>query len=714
MIDVSPLLEKLDSMGSVLEGKELLLLASFLRGVNVWKKQFERLSRQFPSLAAAFSGFIPLPELAKLIRSRIDDEGEVREDASPELKKLHARAAAAESRVQKAIQGLIRRLGPQKALQENFFTLRGDRYVLPVRAGAKSRVKGIVHDVSGTGETLFIEPLEIVELTNQLSTVRIGIRDEIRRILASVTDTVRCEMSSLEENARLAGNLDFLRAEARFCHEHRFSIPEIGPGGTLQLMKAHHPLIYLKDKDSSVPISLRLEEGNRVLVISGPNAGGKTTTLKTIGLLSMMAQSGLAVPAFTDTRFPLFQKWFVDIGDAQDVTEGVSTFSAHIRNIARILREAGEKSLVLLDELGTATDPTEGGALAVSILEKIAERAGLTIATSHLSPLKAWAHDFPAARNASFRLDEKTHQPTFHILLDVPGASEAFLIAEREGLPEGIMKRAAGLLPKGEADLSQLIASLHRREKEIEANREEIKNLLKEQKILRSRILELQDFLRQKERRLEEDMLAEKETLLREAREFVEKQIAEFPSRRRASEARKQISRELESVQKEKKAAQKIQTKPVDPDRFREGMSAIVTALNESGEIRSIDRVRMQATLFVKGMVVTAPLSGLKIPEKEESATERGTRVSFQRKADMNFELDLHGMRVEEMLPVVERFLNDALLADLPYVRLVHGIGTGALRRALHDYLRTMPFIREYRYGGPEEGGGGVTIVQFA
>ena len=426
-----------------------------------------------------------------------------------------------------------------------------------------------------------------------------------------------------------------------------------------------------------------------------------------------MVQSGLAVPVYRDSRFAVFHTWHVDIGDAQDVTEGVSTFSAHIRAMARIIEEADQKSLVLLDELGTATDPVEGGCLAVSLLEKLATCAALTIATSHLSPLKAWAHEFPGARNASFRLDEVTREPSFQIMLDVPGASEALLIAEREGLPGDIMQRARQLLPQGEADLSQLVASLQKKGKEIEANKREIAQLLKEQKRLRSEIQDLKDYLKEKEHRLEEDMLSAKNALLKEARLFIEKQVAHLPTRQAVVQARKEITKEIEKVEKQQRRVSEKFIETVDPDQFVPGMSVYVSGFNEYAEIQNVDRVKSLAMVHLKGKEVTLPLSGLKIPVAADIPAPKGSVLRFQKKENVSFDLDLHGMRVEEMRDAVERYLNDAMLADLPYVRLLHGVGTGALRRALHEYLRDHPLVKEYHYGIPEEGGGGVTIVKF-
>jgi len=706
-------LEKLGTIGVSLSGQELLDLAIFLDSVGELKKFVSRHRESAPAIHDVFNGFTPIPELAKSIRAAIDDEGNIRPDASSELKKLYQQERAAEERILKEINRQMRFWGAQDVLQDNYYTLRGGRYVLPVRAGAKSRMRGIVHDISGSGETFFIEPLEIVELTNDLATIRLKIQVEIHRILAELTESARSHIETLRLNARLACDFDFLHARAHFADVYQFSIPEMTEGGSLNLLRAHHPLLYMKDKNSSVPLTLRLGKKDNVLVVSGPNAGGKTTALKTIGLLSMMAQAGLAIPAYPDSSLPLFCRWFADIGDAQDVTEGVSTFSAHVRNISRILREANEKSLILLDELGTATDPIEGGALAVGILEKLSRCAALIIATSHLSPLKAWAHEFAGARNASFRLDEKTHQPTFQLMMDIPGASEAFHIAHREGLPRDILKRASELLPKGEADLSHIVESLQRKEKEIGEKKREIATLVEEQKVLRNRINELQEFLKEKEKRLTEEMLEAKEKILSEAREFIEKQIANLPTRKEATTARQAITKELQTVYKEQRKIQEAKFRAIDPSEFKSGQTVYLPQLGECGEIKKIDRGKGTALITVREMEVTTPLYHLRIPEEEAPPRQKTPRISYTRKKDVHLELNLHGMRVDEMLAAVEKHLNDALLADAPYVKLVHGVGTGALRRALHEYLRNHPAVKEYHLGLPEEGGGGVTIVKF-
>ncbi|HOE62835.1 MAG TPA: endonuclease MutS2 [Candidatus Sumerlaeota bacterium] len=711
--DLQTHLKKLQSPNAIIEGKELIQLAGFLNGIQKLQRFLSHHRDAAPQVWEAFAGLTPLPILQQLIASKIDEDGNVLPDASHELKRLHHQAQSAEAQIHKEVNRLLRVWGAQDLLQDSYSTQRGERYVLPVRAGAKNRAQGIVHDISGSGETFFIEPLEVVELTNNLAAARLKIQIEQRRILAELTDIARAQNSPLSLNHELAQDFDFLHAKTRFAYLHQLSIPAISESGALELLRAHHPLLFLKDSAASVPINLRLEHKDRVLVISGPNAGGKTIALKTIGLLAMMAQSGLAVPLYPDSRLPIFSKWFADIGDAQDVSEGVSTFSAHIRNMANIIREADEKSLVLLDELGTATDPTEGGALAIGLLETLAKTAVLTIVTSHLSPLKAWAHDFAVARNASFRLDEKTHQPTFNLELDVPGASEAFFIAEREGLPAEILKRAAQLLPKGEADLTQIVGSLRRREKELMESKKQVAALIAEQKILRNRVQELQEFLKEKEKRMTEEMLAAKEKTLAEAKEFIARQVVSLPTRREADQARQVIAKELHNVQKEQRKIYEARFKSIPPEDFHAGQTVYLPLLNEYGIIRNLDRNKGEAMLTVKDMEITSPLANLKIPEAEKAPEPRAPKVTYTRRSDISIELDLHGMRVEEMLAAVERHLNDALLADAPYIKLLHGVGTGALRRALHDYLRQHPAVREFQLGLPEEGGGGVTIVKF-
>ena len=714
LIDPRPLLQKLESPGAFLEGRELLELREFFKSLASIQRFVKKHCEDAPLLYDAFSGLTSLPDIRKHISAVIDEDGNVKDNASVELKKLRRKEAASLRNIQKEVRKQLRLWDQRALLQEQYHTLRGDRYVLPVKAPLKNRVQGIVHDVSGSGETVFIEPMEIVTLSNELATIRIEIRDEVIRILVRLSDILRESLEEIESNAGRAAQFDAVQAKARFAWEKEMSIPEIASEGGLNLMNAHHPLLYLMNSEKSVPVNLKLSSKDRVLVISGPNAGGKTTALKTIGLLSMMVQSGLAAPVFADSRFVLYNSWFEDIGDAQDVTEGLSTFSAHSRNLSRIIRNADEKSLVLLDELGTATDPSQGGALAVAVLEALVKRAGLTVATSHLSPVKAWAEDYPGARNASFRLDEKTHQPTFRIMLDVPGPSEALLIARREGLPEEVLKRAENLLPEGEADLSRLIQSLHAREKELEESRRHVRKLMKEHENLQKKIASLQDFLKEKEQRLTRNMLAEKESMLRETRSFIEEQIASMSAPKKAGEARKKVSRELQDVQKKSKKLRKQVMEPVDPSLFQEGQEVFVRSLNENGTIERIRRDKGKATILLRGMKVSAPLAGLNpANKKKREETERRRRVQYTRKSDVRWDLDLHGMRVEEMLSVVEQHLNDAILADLPSVRLVHGIGTGALRNALRDYLRTHPLVRSFRAGKPEEGGGGVTIVQF-
>lgn len=711
--DMKPILATLELPGAFLEGIDLFHLAEFLSGVSRIKAFFQKHKDIAPGLLDIFHDFVPLPEIVKKIHSLFKEDGEIKDNATPELKRLRRMAASSEKSIQTILRNHIRKLSGSNVLQEEYYTLRGDRYVLPVRSGARNKVQGIVHDASKSGETLFIEPMGVVESANELAEIRIAIREELKRILFQTTEEVRTYIDQIRLNWTLAIEFDLLYSKSRFASRHNLSIPAIVPDGTLELMNAHHPLLYLSSRERSVPLNLRLDEGDKILVISGPNAGGKTTALKTAGLLTMMVQAGLAVPVFPDSRFPIFQGWYADIGDAQDVTEGVSTFSAHIRKIIQIINECNEHSLILLDELGTATDPMEGGALAVAILETLGPKAALTIATSHLSPVKAWAHDYSSARNASFRLDSVTHQPTYEIILDIPGASEALHIARREGLPEAVLERASEVLPKGEIDLSEILQSLKKKEKELNERKKEVSKLLREQKTLRKRIVELQDFLNEKERRLNMDMMEEKERILKNTRRYIEKKIARLPGKKAMKEARRDVTREIQIVQKKKKELVERDVKPADPDQFYEGQPVTVSSMRDTGRIISIDRSKMSARIAVGGMEINAPLASLHPSEEVSASPPPVKKIRFTKRNDLSVEKDLHGMRVDEMLSEVEQYLNDAVLADLPYVKLMHGIGTGALRRALHDYLRQHPLVNDYRFGKPEEGGGGVTIVTF-
>lgn len=715
LTDLRLLWKRLGPQDAKLDAAELLAVATFLQLIARVKSFLSKRRHICPNLYIAFNALTPLNDLERLIRSKINEKAEVRDNASPLLHSLRSEIHHLETKIQHQLEQMILSLRDSYILQDDYYTLRGGRYVLPVRAGSKGKMRGIVHGASQTGETIFIEPFELVDVVNELADLRLQEQEEVRKILIALSNSLRAELGPIELNTALIAELDFINAKSRFATAHELSIPELSLAEPLALVKAHHPLLYLCARRQSVPLDLSLERENRVLVISGPNAGGKTTALKALGLQALMAQSALPVPASSDSVFPIFSNIFADIGDEQDVTQGISTFSSHVSNIARILAQVDQQSLVLLDELGTATDPTEGGALAVAVLAESSSRASLTLATSHLSVLKQWAHSFPAARNASFRLDEMTKRPSFILSMDVPGVSEALIIASRVGLPPEVIERAKAMLPAGEQQLTELIIALQEKEQEFARLVGEVDRMKEAQTTEYEHYKALREQLEQERRGMRRRLLDEKEHLLAEAKALIESKIAHLPSRESIVRAREELSGMIREVEAERRTLE--QSAPSELlETLCEGHWVYVPDMNDHGVVKRVDQEKGIASVQLKNVEVELPLAKLRLlsdAERQQLEAIPATAIHYTPKPDLPYELDLHGMRVEEALERVDKYLDDAALSQRSFAKLLHGYGTGALRKALHEFLAAHCHVKSFRLGTVEEGGEAVTIVDL-
>ena len=635
--DVSDLLQLARLEGSSLDREEWPRLVNWFAAVERLK-QFLHVHREsnIPALQQFLGPLGEYGEFTVEFRRTFDDDGLIKDNASPALASLRSRIRGAEASLRKALQRLLREWGELGALQEDFSTTRAERYVFPVKAGSRGKIKGIVHGSSTSGETLYIEPLELLEPTNELELLREEELREIHRILLALTAKLRPLLPQVGEDLELLRELDCINALARHSWQRGWKIPLHGTGGALKLFQAHHPLLQETLKSRSVPISISLDAQDRVVVISGPNAGGKTTAMKTIGLCCFLLQCGCPVPAAVDSRIPLFTGIFADIGDQQSLEDGLSTYSGHIRRMRQVIETAGKDSLILLDELGTGTDPDEGGALAQSLLEFLLNRTQLTVSTSHLAALKIWAGDTEGARNASFRLDPATHQPTFTVTLDLPGASEALTIAENHGMPEPILARARELVGDQKLALGELLNRIESLEKSLAQSTREVAaraKALEEQERLAARRSEE---LKAEKRALKAQFLNEQRTELEKLREEIERQIAGLPSEEfqlsQRRDALNQLRNRLKSeqgqvhLQRAQLARQSTGTQePVSGD-IAPGLKVYVKPLAAWGEVREVTRDGKRARVQVGLAETTLPLSDLsrREPSLVEQYSARG------------------------------------------------------------------------------------------
>lgn len=714
--DVTGHLRKVSRERSILEPSELLEIRDFCDTAGRMRTFFEQARFDVPGLNALAMPLYNVPGLVRSIDEKIAPNSTVRDNASELLQRLRSEIFQSEQQIQRQLQRMVRELTDSGDLMDDFFTLRNDRYVLPVKSSNRGKVRGIIHDSSNTGETVFIEPFVILEESNHLADLRLSEREEIYRILLRMATHVRDELNVLLTDLEILSEFDLVYAKARFGLVHSCSFPSITPyDRPIRLASAHHPLLYARDPVGSRPLDVALDTNDRVLVITGPNAGGKTTALKTIGLTVLMVQCAIPVPLSSRSHMPLFTHVLADIGDEQNVLEGYSTFSAHMRRIVKILKRADSLSLVLLDELGTATDPGEGSALAVAILETLAERGCLSVVSTHLSALKNWAFDYRYGRNASFRLSESDHRPTFHLSLDVPGISEALVIAEQVGLPAEIIARARSLRPDSERDVTGLLLSLQEKEQKLVDQLAENEKLHVELEAQKSDVDTLEALLREERRSYKTRMLEEKEHAVRELRARVESLIAHQPSKQELSQMRRVLEEETAGVAQEREEL-KGQPDHLEMLDLKAGDRVYVKNLNEEGIVQEANPRRGQVRVFVRSMLATVKLSDLaplaKV-KRQPVAEEPEAGVNYKRPAGVPVSIDLHGWRAAEAIDEVEKFIDNALAAGMGYVRIVHGQGSGKLRRAIHDHLRGHPLISGYRYGTPSEGGGSVTIVEF-
>ncbi|PTQ51063.1 MAG: Recombination inhibitory protein MutS2 [Hydrogenibacillus schlegelii] len=720
--------------GGLLYPDALYRVLSFLRGIRRVRASVRRpdgTEATFPALVRLSDRLEAPAALYEALAGAIASESALKDEASPRLLELRRRLRAIDGEIRETLERLIRDPETRGALQEPVIMFRGGRPVLPVRADAKNRVRGIVHDVSSSGQTLFIEPEAIVALANVRRTVEQEAAAEEERILRALTKEVAQAAVPLLVAEAHAAALDLLFAKAAYALAHGHARPNLGPpGGPVALYDAYHPLLG----DRAVKNDLLLEAGVRLLLITGPNTGGKTVTLKTIGLAALMAQSGLFIPAREGSTLPVFDSVFADIGDEQSIAQNLSTFSSHMTQIVAILKRATEKSLVLLDEIGAGTDPAEGVALASAILEALAERGARVVATTHFGELKALAGERPWAVNASMAFDRETLRPTYRLLLGVPGASHALEIARRLGLDEAIVRRAeARIGAEGRqaaavaAELADRLQALERERRRLAAEREALEaerrrleaERERERRLLSERLAAADARYR---RRLEEAVrkgeaiARELEALHREAiaaghvpptvkpHEWIDRVGA---LRRAAAEAKAAAD---EAAPKEDRA--RGGRKPSPPGgRLLPGATVLVRSHGLKGTLLEL-RPNGEAVVQLGVMKLTLPASDLVPVEGDKPpAPAGGVRVTVERRAP--FEVDLRGMTVEEAREALDEVLDRALLEGRDRLVVIHGLGTGALKRGVAEFLRRHPAVKRFRSGEKEEGGSGVTIVEL-
>lgn len=697
------------------------------------------------SLDPLFQSIEPLTPLNNEIKRCILSEDEIADEASPGLSRVRRSIKAAADRIHTQLNSILN--SHRTYLQDAVITMRDGRYCLPVKAEYKNQVSGMVHDQSATGSTLFIEPMAIVKLNNEIRELEIQEQKEIEAVLASLSNEAAPHIEELRLNMELLAQLDFIFAKAALSRQYRCSAPVFNDKGRIHIKDGRHPLL---DPQKVVPINIWLGKNFDLLIVTGPNTGGKTVSLKTVGLFTLMGQAGLHIPAWEGSELAVFDEVFADIGDEQSIEQSLSTFSAHMTNIVSILQQADSRSLCLFDELGAGTDPTEGAALAIAVLSFLHNMKCHTMATTHYSELKVFALTTPGVENACCEFSVETLQPTYRLLIGIPGKSNAFAISKKLGLPDFIIEDAKSHLEAKDESFEDLLASLETSRVTIEKEQEEIRSYKEEIAQLKSRLTQKEERLDERKDKLIRNASEEAQRILREAKETADQTIREI--NRLASESG--VGKELEAQRAKlreqiKKTDDKLAVKakgpsqPISPKKLKIGDGVKVLSMNLKGTVSTLpdakgdlfvqmgilrSRVNIRDLELIREDDISATLgdgssrtyggtaAGSKAKKTFSQAKGNGSgsgQIRMSKSFSVGTEVNLIGMTTDEAVPAMEKYLDDAYLAHMPSVRVVHGRGTGALKNACHKRLRQLKYVKDFRLGEFGEGGTGVTIVTF-
>lgn len=724
--DIRDSLKRLE-IGGALSAIELLRVCSLLESAKrakAFARSQEDNDQPDDSLTGLFAGIEPLTPLCDEIRRCILSEDEIADDASSTLHSIRRSMRGMNDKIRAQMNSMINNTTTRSYLQDTVITMRDGRYCLPVKAEAKSLVPGMIHDQSSTGSTLFIEPMAVVNLNNEYKELQLREQEEIEVILAGLSNLTASYATQLLADYELLTELDFIFARAAFAQTYNGVAPLFNDDGRIHIRKGRHPLL---DPKKVVPIDVRLGEDFRLLIVTGPNTGGKTVSLKTVGLLTLMGQSGLHIPASERSELGIFDEVFADIGDEQSIEQSLSTFSSHMVNIIRILEQVNDRSLVLFDELCAGTDPTEGAALAISILSKLHLYGARIMATTHYSELKVYALSTPGVENACCEFDVATLSPTYRLLIGIPGKSNAFAISEKLGLPSDLITDAKGRISKSEGDFEDLIADLEKSRSTIEREQLEINQYKAEIESLKEKLEQKQERLDSSRDKILREANEQAYSILKEAKDVADETIRNFNKYGKAGAPVSEMEKERTKLRgKMDKAAQKMSEQKKAsvpnhnvPKKLRIGDSVKVISMNLKGTVHSLPNAK--GDLYVQMGILRSLVNINDLILLEEDAAP-GTKkfqktsagkIKMSKSASVSTEINLIGKTTDEAIPLLDKYLDDAYLAHLPSVRIVHGKGTGALRNAVQAHLKRLKYVKSFHLGEFGEGDAGVTIAEF-
>lgn len=710
-------------LGAVLDPSELLSIASVLYASRRMKHFFHELPVETPLLSLVAGEIEVLRPIENAIETTLTEQGQIRDDASVELKNIRREIRTAQSRVKEKLDQILRSGEYQKYFQDALVTIRSDRYVIPIKQEYRQFFPGIVHDQSASGATVFIEPMAVVNLNNDIKQWTVAEKNEVERILQALSLQISRTGGAITANCQALARLDFVFAKARLSFDMQAQRPEINQNGYVKLQRARHPLI---PSEVVVPIDVELGGSFHTLLITGPNTGGKTVTLKTVGLFALMVQAGLFIPAASGSVIAIFNNIFADIGDEQSIEQSLSTFSAHMTHLVKILQQVSARDLVLIDEIGAGTDPEEGAALAMAILEHLLASGARTIATTHYSELKTFAYSREGMINGSVEFDVETLKPTYRLLVGVPGSSNAFAISQRLGLSEQLIRRARELLEKEHADLETVLQGLEAEKIDYHKRNEEVARLEKEIARLKEELSREYDNLEEKKQRVLQKAQQEAGLLIRQAKRESDEVIAELKAQFAVKTERDRQAAITKARGRLRTAGDRIEEvtetgddyPELSPEQVKAGTGVYVTNLKQQGTVLSVQGSELTVQLGV--MKVNVPLAVCRLagaaPAKKSQpgpSQTAGRRLDNSGTKAVSRQIDIRGTNVEEAELLLEKYLDDAIVAGLQEVLVIHGKGTGALRKGVRSYLKHHYHVKDISIGELNEGGDGATVVRL-
>ena len=720
IVDIRPALEKAQR-DVTLEGQDCIDIWNNVRRYGDIRQYFMDKGEEYPQLAEKAEGIGDFSLISHKMAGVFDQNHQIRDNASPELMRLRNRIVELERQTKRYVTGVLQNKEYQKYFQDALVTVRNNRYVVPIKQEYRHAFPGIVHDTSASGSTLYIEPLAIVNANNDLQAARIGETKEIERIFRRLTALVSGQYDDLMDSTKCVAALEFTFAKAQLAQQMKACRPAVSQKGIVRLVQARHPLI---DAKAVVPNTIILGGEYRILLITGSNTGGKTVSMKTLGLLVLMHQAGLFIPVGEDSELPIFRDVFSDIGDEQDISQNLSTFSSHMKQIVYILRHCTADDLILADELGSGTDPAEGSAIAIAVLDALYRKGSYVMVTTHYNDLKNYAYNTPGIENGHVEFDEETLRPTYKLRIGAAGSSHAFSISERLGMPAEILAKAKELRSKAQdVDMEAILTKLNSQSKRMDEEQAELEQKLadvrriedelrREKEKVSAKRQDIIDSSRREAFDLKRNLRVEAERIIREL-----KQQSKDSSDKEKAKAIDQARRAIQQISLPDK--EKPRRDPVDPSQLKVGQSVFINSLDGLGTVTEINGKKL--TVSVRGMTVRVKLQDVSAPyldeiKREEQAERKASASSsFRpiRTASVATELNIIGKTYQEALPDVEKFLDQALAAGFSPVRIIHGKGSGALRRQIHEFLDGQPFVKKYALDDVEGGGAGVTLVYF-